>query len=472
MLDSSTLVDRTATPREGSEASRDRVPRDLRQMITMLEERGDLKTLSRLVSTEFEIAALSRRSTYVGGPSFVLDNVDQYPGAVVSAGAYATLDRVRLALGASKEEAVHVYMDALDHPIPPVVVSSGPVQEVVIEGDDVNLETMPIVKHSAKDSGYYVTAGVQVARDPGGSIQHLGIHRMMRFGPRELGFWGAKDRRIRWAIEKHENLGQDTPMAIVIGGPPAFVVASCARIPHTRDKHGVAGAIQGEPLQLVQCKTVDLQVPAQAEIVIEGYMRAGERRTEGPFGEFTGCYGRETNSPVFHATCITTRRDPIYQDFLTGYPISEDQALMYLSRCAAVYQSATLAHPEVVAVHWQADAGNIYGVVVSIRKRMQAEPWNVIASVLAGPAMVKQCVVVDDDIDVFDAAAVQWALSTRLQPNRDVQIFPTMIGAPLDPSAPDMRQTSKIGYDATIPLGEDRAHYERIWVPGEDSVEW
>jgi UbiD family decarboxylase len=213
-------------------------------------------------------------------------------------------------------------------------------------------------------------------------------------------------------------------------------------------------------------------VPANAEMVIEGNIRAGERRTEGPFGEFTGCYGRETISPVFEASCITMRRGAIYQDFLTGFPISEDQALMYLPRCAAVYQSAAAVHPDVRAVHWQVDVGNVYGVVVSIRKHVEAEPWNVIASVLAGPALVKQCIVVDDDIDVFDAEAVQWALSTRVQPHRDVHIFPTMVGAPLDPSSPDVRSSSKIGFDATIPFADDRSRYERVRVPGEDSVTW
>jgi 2,5-furandicarboxylate decarboxylase 1 len=261
-------------------------------------------------------------------------------------------------------------------------------------------------------------------------------------------------------------------MAVVVGGPPAFVMAACARLSHSRDKHAVAGGLQEAPLELVPCQTVDLMVPANAEIIIEGFVRAGERRPEGPFGEFTGCYGRETISPVFHATCVTMRRDAIYQDFLTGFPISEDQALMYLPRCAAVYQSATAVHPDVRAVHWQVDTGNVYGVVVSIRKRVEAEPWNVIASVLAGPALVKQCIVVDEDIDVFDAEAVQWALSTRVQPHRDVHIFPTMVGAPLDPSSPDVRSSSKIGYDATIPLADDRARYERVRVPGEDTASW
>ncbi|MSP56671.1 MAG: UbiD family decarboxylase [Myxococcales bacterium] len=340
-------------------------------------------------------------------------------------------------------------------------VESGPVHDVVLGEEDLDLERLPLLKHSEKDSGWYLTGGVQVARDPGGSVQQVGIHRMMRFGRRELGFWGGKDRRIRAAIEKHDELGLDTPMAVVIGAPPALVMAACACLPHTRDKHGIAGALQGSPLELVKCKTVDLMVPANAEIVIEGYARAGERRPEGPFGEFTGCYGRETVSPVFHATAITMRRGAIFQDFLTGFPISEDQALMYLPRCAAVYQSAAAVHPAVKAVHWQVDGGNIYGVVVSIRKRLQAEPWNVIASVLAGPALVKQCIVVDEDIDVFDAEAVHWALSTRVQPHRDVHIFPTMVGAPLDPSSPDIWESSKIGYDATIPLGDDRARYER-----------
>jgi UbiD family decarboxylase len=193
---------------------------------------------------------------------------------------------------------------------------------------------------------------------------------------------------------------------------------------------------------------------------------------EAPFGEFTGCYGHRTESPVLHVERVTMRRNAIYQDFLTGFPICEDQALMYLPRCSAVYQDAARAHPEVKAVHWQIDTANIWGVVVSIRKRLQSEAWNVISAVLGGPSLVKQCVVVDEDVDVFDPIAVQWALSTRVQPHRDIHVFPTMVGAPLDPSAILIRQTSKVGYDATIPLDEDPAHYERVYVPGEDDVEW
>lgn len=448
------------------------VPLDLREHLARLEAKGDLVTIDREVSPEYEIAAFTRRSIYEKGPAFVFRNVAGHPGATVVGGAYATLDRVRSAIDATSDGAVHKYLEAMRAPIAPVLVEDGPVSEVFVEGNDVDFESLPIVKHCEKDSGYYITAGVQVTKDPGSDIQHLGIHRMMRFNGQEVGFWGGKERRIRRAIDKYEDIGQDTPMAIVIGGPPAFVTASCARVPHSVDKHGVAGALQGSPLELVQCRTVDLAVPARAEMVIEGYIPAGERRHEGPFGEFSGAYGHETDSPYFRVTGLMMRRDAMYQDFLTGYPICEDQALMYLPRSAAVYQSATVAHPEVKAVHWQVDSGNIYGVVVSIHKRLQTEAWNVIASVLGGPALIKQCIVVDDDIDVFDAEAVQWALSTRIQPHRDVHIFPTMVGAPLDPSAIQIRQTSKIGFDATIPLDEDRMLYERVWVPGEDTVTW
>jgi 2,5-furandicarboxylate decarboxylase 1 len=207
-----------------------------------------------------------------------------------------------------------------------------------------------------------------VTKDPGGSVQHLGIHRMMFQGPRELTLWGGKERRIRRAIDKHEDVPLETPLAVVIGGPPAFVLASCARLPHSRDKHGIAGAIQGEPLELVQCDTIDLAVPAHAEMVLEGFFKPGERLSEAPFGEFTGCYGHRTDSPVFHVERVTMRRNAIFQDFLTGFPMCEDQTLMYLPRCAAVYQDAARAHPEVKAVHWQVDSGNIFGVAVSIHK--------------------------------------------------------------------------------------------------------
>jgi UbiD family decarboxylase len=153
-------------------------------------------------------------------------------------------------------------------------------------------------------------------------------------------------------------------------------------------------------------------------------------------------------------------------------PLTEDQSLMWVGRSAALWKDAQRAHPEVTAVNWNVGSGNMYEVIVSIKKRMETEAWNVISSVLSGPSLVKYCMVVDDDVDIFDQRQLGWVMATRVQPERDVHVFPKMVGALLDPSSSLFSQTSKMGVDATIPLDEERWHYEMVRVPGSDHVTW
>jgi len=449
-----------------------RVARDLREFNDQLARGGDLITVKKAVSTEHEIAAYIRKSCKTGGPAFLFTNVIGHPGWTVAGGTYALLNRVYMAVGASKQESVKRYLDATVNGVPVERVATGVVKEVQIIGDKIDLSSIPLVKHCEKDGGRYITAGVQVVRDPETGVQHLGIHRMMLQGKRTLTLWGGLERRVRRTITRNEDRGKNTPIAIVLGGPPAFVLASCARVPHFEKKYDIASAIQGRPLEVVECETNDIEVPAWSEMVLEGEVLCKERMEEGPFGEFSGAYGPKTSSPVVRIDKITMRQEAIYQTFLTGFPMCEDQSLMWLPRTAVVLQDASRVHPEVKAATWQVDSGNVYQVAVSIKKRMDGEPYNVISAVLGGAALVKSCVVVDEDVDVFDPVQVQWALSTRVQPDRDILIFPVMVGAPLDPSAPIARHTSKIGYDATVPLKADRLHYERVYVPGEDDVTW
>ena len=448
------------------------VARDLREFQDQLSESGDLVTVKKTVSTEHEIAAYIRRSCKTGGPAFLFTNVAEHQGWTVAGGTYAVLNRVYKAVGASKEEAVKRYLDATVNPMAVERVSTGVVKEVQLSGNQIDLASIPLVKHCEKDGGRYITAGIQVVRDPETGVQHLGIHRMMLQDKRLLTLWGGLERRVRRTITRNEDRSKNTPIAIVLGGPPAFVLASCARVPHFGKKYDIASAIQGRPLEVVQCDTNDLEVPAWSEMVLEGEVLCKERMEEGPFGEFSGAYGPKTSSPVVRIDKITMRQDAIYQTFLTGFPMCEDQSLMWLPRTAVVMQDASRAHPEVKAATWLVDSGDVYGVAVSIRKRMDGEPYNIISAILGGAALVKSCIVVDEDVDVFDPVQVQWALSTRVQPDRDILKFPVMVGAPLDPSAPIPRHTSKIGYDATVPLKADRLHYERVYVPGEDDVTW
>lgn len=445
---------------------------DFRAFLATVEAEGDLIRIKDPVDPCFGIAAYVRRSCDVAGPAFIFERVMGHPNWRVVGGAYGVLRRLLRALGCDRRSAVDRYRAAISEPLAPVrTADRAPHQEVLWEGAEVDLARLPIPTHSERDAGPYLTAGVQVVRDPLGSLQHLGIHRMQVKGSRRLGFWGGHQRRITRALLRNEERGAPTEIAVVLGGPPAFTMAATARVPHCVDKTGVAGALLGLPLEVYRCLTVALDVPA-AEVVLEGVLLSGVREEEGPFGEMTGCYSGTRSAPVMEVRAITMRERPLFPDFLTGMPMTEDQTLMWLPRTVAIAEDARRVHPEVVAVNWPVAEGGIYQAVIAIRKRQETEPWNVISHVLSGNSLVKYCVVVDDDIDVFDARQVTWAINTRVQPHRDVHVFPTMVGAPLDPSAALPNQTSKLGIDATIPLGEERWRYEPIRVPGVDQVKW
>ena len=443
---------------------------DMRGFLDYLEKRGELIRIKKEVDTIFEVAAYIRKSSDVGGPAFLFERVKDFPDWRAVGALYATHGRVALALGTSPEKALARFQEAIENPIEPVLITSAPCQEVVIEGDEVDLFKLPIVKHSEKDAGRYITSAVQIAKDPETGVKGLGMHRMLVKGKDRLGLWAPGERRIGRAFLKCEERGRPLDIAICNGLDPLVVLGSVARVPHDVEKLSIAGGLRGEPVKLVPCKTIDLEVPAHAEVVIEGEVLPGVREREAPFGEFTGCHSYEREAPVVRVRAITMRREPIWQTVLTGMPVTEDHILNWLAVCQVIYQCASYACPEVRGVNV---FGNyVYEAVVSIKKRMEGEPYNVIASVLGGPAQAKYCIVVDEDINVFDWRDVEWALCTRVQPHRDVHIFPVMLGAPLDPSAPIPRHTSKLGIDATIPLDADRARFERCRVPGAEEVSW
>jgi 2,5-furandicarboxylate decarboxylase 1 len=273
-------------------------------------------------------------------------------------------------------------------------------------------------------------------------------------------------------VLKAEDRGEPFGVAVVLGAGPFVDLGSQAKIPHAQEKLGVAGALAGRPIELVACKTVDAEVPADAELVVEGHFLPGTREPEGPFGEVAGTYGLLGNRHVFEVSAITMRRDAMYQTALTGMPTTDNHVQAWPAICESIKRMAQLACPEVVDVH---AIGPYYIAVVAIKKRLAYEARNVILSVLgptAGAPQAKYCIVVDPDVNVRDLNQVLWAVYTRCQPSGDVLIFPPMVGAPLDPSAPVHRHSSKMGFDATVPLGESRERYDRVIVPGADQVSW
>ena len=263
---------------------------DFRDFLRGLEEAGQLKRISRDVSPEFEIAAYVRRSSDTNGPAFLFERVQGHRGWTVAAGVYGTYGRLAIALGTDVRSVVDEYGRAVRDPIPPATVSDGPVKEVVLRGDQVDCTQFPLVRHSEHDAGRYITSGVAMARDPETGVLGLSIQRMLLKGPRRFGISLPGERRIGRAQAKAEDQGEALPVAIVIGAGPYVDLGSQAKIPHDEAKLGVAGALAGTPVELIKAETAEVEVPARAEIVIEGRILPKVREPEGPFGEVGGTY--------------------------------------------------------------------------------------------------------------------------------------------------------------------------------------
>ena len=445
--------------------------RDFRGFLSYLEEAGELKRIKKEVDPKFELTAYARKSCDVDGPAFLFEKVKGYPGWRYAAAVYASRRRIRIGLGCREElQVLSKYRNGVSSPIPPKVVREGECKEVVMTGDQVDVTKIPLAFHSELDAGRYITSAVEIAKDPDTGVSLLGIHRLQLRAKDKLAFWGPAEKRIGRAFLKCQERGKPLDIAVVLGNDPVVDLASQARVAHDVDKMAIAGGLKGSPIDLVACETIGVEVPKGAEIVIEGQMLPGSQEEEGPFGEMTGVYSGRTRSPTIQVMAITMRKDPIMHTVLAGVPPSEDGNMVIPSMLEAIHRAALLACPEVRAVN--VTGNSYYTALVSIRKRHEGEPWNVISAVLGGLYPTKYCYVFDEDIDIFNPHDAEWAFQTRLQPHKNVHIFPVMVGAPLDPSAPLSRHTSKMGFDCTIPLSDDRTKFQKVKVPGADGVRW
>ena len=444
---------------------------DLRTYLSYLEDKGQLLRVQEEVDSKFEIAAGIRKTSDIQGPALLFEKVKGFPGWRVLGGLFATRKLIALALGIPEDRLLEQYLTLEEKRIPPEIVETGPVKEICWKGDQVDLRRLPMVTHSEKDCGPYVTIGVQIGKDPDTGIRNVSIHRMLLLGKDRLSLWAPADHHLGRMILKAEDKGKGMEVATAIGVDPAIIIGSQAKVPWGVDEFYVAGGLRGAPVKLVPCETIDVEVPAAAEIVIEGVAIPGERVPDGPYGEYPGCYSEAKQSPVVKVTAITMRQNPIYQTALTGFPVTENHTLIEYANAAVIYREARKIVPEVKAVHVTPGGTFRHHVVVSVKKRHDEEARNVIVGLLALGLGLKQVTVVDEDIDVRDPVDVEWALSTRMQPDQDIIIVPRLACSTLDPSAPKPRTTAGWGIDATMPLG-DRERFEKVRVPGVEKVKY
>ncbi|MFC2030619.1 UbiD family decarboxylase [Chloroflexota bacterium] len=393
-------------------------------------------------------------------PVLVFEKVEGYEYSLV-ANLFASRRVVAHAVGATIDTFHERVGGALDSLVPAEKVPVGPVHDIVWRGEEVDLGRLPIPRHFSQDAGAYVTAGMVAARDPDTGVGNLSYARLQRVGPRRLGA-SLHSRQHLWDYHRRAELaGQDLPVAVIIGAHPAVMIAAAAKMAIDQDEYDLAGAFLEEPVPVCKALTVDVDVPANAEIVLEGYLLAHAREPEGPFGEYTGYVtGRSTNN-VLAVTAITMRRDPIFVDIVPGNS-SEHLTLGRASKEAWVRKRVKEALPFFVDFCYPS-SGTHFHCYVRIEKTAEGQAQQVAQLIFGLDHYLKLIVVVDGDIDPADEQEVLWALATRMQADRDVAIVPNTMCNRLDPSSSD-GLGAKMMVDATRPLD---GFAERARVPDE-----
>lgn len=435
----------------------------MRQWLEVLSEEKLLKVVSRKVSLQHELAAVGKSAD--GRWAVQFDHPEDFDMPVVTgiAGSRALIAKaMRVAVPCISEHFSH----AQAHPSACTIVdrASAPVKEVITT--KVDLGRLPIPIHHEKDSGRYITAGLLVSKDASTGARNVSIHRLQVLGPDRLGIM-ILPRHLFHFYRAAEQAGKALEVAIVIGVDPLLLLASQALAPLGFDEFTIASTLYGEPLKLVKCETVDLEVPAEAEIVLEGHILPGVRETEGPFGEYPRTYGPASPKPVIKLTAMTTRKNPIYH---TIVPATLEHLLLgSIPREGGMLQVVRSAVPNTLAVHLTPGGSCRYHAVVQIDKRNEGEAKNAMLAAFSSSHEIKRVVVVDKDVDIFDPVEVEWAIATRFQAGRDCSIITRALGSKLDPSSDD-GLSDKMGIDATVPLGADPFRYERIQIPGEKDI--
>ncbi len=431
--------------------------RDLREFISLLDNTGNLHRISRRIEKNSELMPLVKWQ-YQGLPdsqrkAFLFENVTDPSGrkyncrvAVGVLGASRAI--YRMALGAESADGgiqraiAERWTYALSHPIPPRRVKTGPVKEIILKGRDISgpergIHCFPIpISTPGFDGAPFLTAPYVVTKDPESGIMNIGTYRCMIKGPDKTGVSISPAQHIGMHFQKCKEKKRPLQAAIVLGSTPAVGLASVTKVGYDRDEYAVAGGIAGEPIPLVRCETVDIEVPATAEIVIEGEIPTDHMEPEGPFGEYTGYMGGKLLNGVFLVRCITHRKNPILQMFTEGVP-SESGIIRKMGYESALYKllKYDCNIPAVIDVTLHESSGSRKYVVIRMKKINPAQPWQALqAAVSFDPSHGKILVAVNEDIDPEDANAVNWALSFRMQPHRDIKIT-THKFAGLDPSA-------------------------------------
>jgi 2,5-furandicarboxylate decarboxylase 1 len=412
---------------------------DLRTYLDELikHDPNQLKIVEDEVDPEFEATALVHKMekdpNYPGFPAVLFKNIKGSKIPLLL-NLHGTFERVALSINSDVPGMVPEYGKREGSPIPTTLVTSdkAPVHEVVLTGDDIDATKLPSLVHQELDAGRYITSAAAISRDPDSGRLNAGIFRHQIQGPKQVGFMTNPAHHTSYILRNYRDQGRKMEVALVIGHHPAMLMAAVSKLPGIGGELEVMGGLLGESVEVVQCKTVDLQVPARAEIVIEGIVDTDPSKVqnEGPFGEYPLYYTRLGPMPWLQITAITMRAQPIYVDVFNAH--REHLVLGALPRMGGIYRRVRESIPTVTAVNLPL-MGIRSTLFIAMKKKVDGEPKIAASAAFAVDPILKHIFIVDDDIDVFDNDQVMWAFTTRFQGDRDLIVMPNFLGGHLNP---------------------------------------
>lgn len=435
----------------------------LRATLEALKSRGELKTCTVEVDPVYELGAVLKH--YKNEVPMLFERVKGYRMPV--AGALFGDRRMYYDLmGMTKEDRLFKMMAAVANPQPTKILNKGPVTENIINSR-IDLQRMfPIPKFHEMDSSTYITSGIVVLKDPETKQTHISVRRLQINGGNELSVLAASSL-AQQQYSYMENMNKPLEIAVVLGYDHSLLLASqISSAIYGVDKYEVDSALRGEPLALVKCSSVDLEVPAYAEIVLEGIMPPRKRKEEGPFGELMGYYGSVGPHPIAEIKAVMHRNNPIFQ---VAFPCREEHLSNGLIREMELY-SALKNIVDVVDVNVTVSGGCRFHAVASIRQKSCGQAKSAILAALGNNKDLKHVVIVDDDVDIYSHDEVEWAIATRFQASQDLVVIPGAEGSVLDPSNNVRGVTDKMGLDATKPVGEQGQRFHKAVIPGFETV--
>ena len=444
----------------------------LRSHVANLEQQGELVHITKEVDPHQNISAIGWKAYDRLGKSTLFSNIKGFKGWQLVNQVITDRKKWSIALGMEEGEIIQNLVKKTKIQIKPVEIAkeTAPVKDVILKGADADLTKIPALWHAENDPSPYIASGMAIIKDPDTGVRNMSIHRQQIIGPQQTGFLICPRHALR-IYEKYKNQGKPMPVAMVVGAHPAIYYASGYTSAFGLDELEIAGSLLDDPIRLVKCETIDIEVPADAELVIEGEVLPEGMVEEGPFGEATGTYAMEGSTEIFQVKAITHRKNPLFYAMQCGAPMTDTQSITGL--CIETVITEHLANVEggldLLDVRCLGIAG-LMAVIIKLRPRVEGQAKTALTAALSSPYLhPKLAIAVDDDIDASDPRQIFWSLTTRVQADKDVVKIPNTRIWSLDNVSdivPGMSAMYRIGtktiIDATKPALTQTKERERF----------